>query len=573
MLEELSIKNFAIIDELTISFNMGLTVLTGETGAGKSIIIDAIGLLIGGRGSVEFVRHGKKRAEIEGLFHVTPHHPVRKKLEETGIEVEDEMVVLRRDITNHGKSICRINGKLVTLAILRETGRSLVDIHGQHEHQDLMQTEKHLSMLDRFAGPSLKDTLQDYRKRYETFTKRKNELEKYKENDKEAASRLDFIQFQLREIEQARLTPGEDEELEKESFLLANSEKLFTELTRAYDSLYGERKALDWAGQAMAHGEEAAGIDEELSKITESLQGAYYTLEEVTFALREKVDSLTFDPERLNEVETRLDEIKKLKRKYGQSVTEILEFAAQLEEEMESLTNKDEKIEQLERELESLALDLQTEADTLTDLRKQAADKLTDSVEKELKELHMKKAVMKADVHQISRGISVQIGQKTITFNENGQDKIEFLLSPNAGEPLKPLAKIASGGEISRIMLAMKTILSGFQDVTSLIFDEVDTGVSGRVAQSIGEKIYKVSEGSQVLCITHLPQVAAMADQHLYIEKKEKSDRVITNVVPLEHERKTEEIARMISGVEVTELTKQNARELLQMAEKIKSNS
>ncbi|SDH35683.1 DNA repair protein RecN [Alteribacillus bidgolensis] len=573
MLEELSIKNFAIIEELTVPFGEGLTVLTGETGAGKSIIIDAIGLLIGGRSSVEYVRHGEKRAEIEGLFRINTSHPSRKKLEDAGIEVEEDMVVLRRDITDQGKSVCRINGKLVTLAILRETGQSLVDIHGQHEHQELMQPEKHITMLDRFAGKKLYETLQDYKSRYQTFTKLQSELEKWKENDQETANRLDFIQYQLNEIEAASLVPGEDEELVKERHILSNSEKLFSQLNNTYESLYGEGKALDWAGLAMSHSEDAAAIDSDMEKVNESIHTAYYMLEEAAFSLRNHVDSLLFDPERLNEIEARLEEIKKLKRKYGNSVMEILEFSSKIEEEMEHLTNKDEKIQECQEQLKIAALDLKAEADTLTDLRYQAGKELSDKVKTELKELYMDKAEMEVNVKKLKKGKQYEWENGRTIFNDNGKDKVEFLMATNAGEPLKPLAKVASGGEISRIMLAMKTILSGFQHVTSLIFDEVDTGVSGRVAQAIAQKIYHVSVGSQVLCITHLPQVAAMADNHLFIEKREKENRVITTVKPIDGMKKADEIARMISGVEITELTRKNANELLAMAEKIKTKS
>ncbi|SFP23784.1 DNA repair protein RecN [Salibacterium halotolerans] len=573
MLEEVTIKNFAIIEELTVRFTEGLTVLTGETGAGKSIIIDAIGLLIGGRGSVDYVRHGESRAEIEGLFHLDASHPAREVLEQTGIEMEEDMLILRRDITNKGKSICRINGKLVTLAVLRQVGQSLVDIHGQHEHQDLMQQEKHLSVLDSYAGNKLRSTYKDYLERYRRFSKLKNDWRKWQENDQETANRLDFIRYQFDEIEKAELVPGEDEELEKEKHILANGEKLYTQIGHAYESLYGEGRGLDWAGLAVNHAEEAASIDEDMNPILESLQTTYYTLEEATFSLREKMDAISFDPERLNEIEARLEELKKLKRKYGDTVTDILAFASRLEEEVESLSNKEEKLEEMEKELHETALDLQAEADTLTDLRKQAGEKLVEDVKQQLQDLFMENAAMEVRVTPASSGVSYEWEHGRTVFNENGQDNVEFLMAANAGEPLKPLSKTASGGELSRIMLALKTLLSGYQNVTSIIFDEVDTGVSGRVAQAIAEKIYNVSTGAQVLCISHLPQVAAMADTNLYIEKKEQNDRVTTNIKPLEDSRKTDEIARMISGVEVTELTRDNANELLSMAEKIKTNS
>ncbi|RKD72951.1 DNA replication and repair protein RecN [Sinobaca qinghaiensis] len=570
MLEELSIKNFAIIESLTVPFSEGLTVLTGETGAGKSIIIDAIGLLIGGRGSVEYVRHGEKRAEIEGLFYVSSDHPAKDKLIEAGIELEEGMLVLRRDITDQGKSICRINGKLVTLAILREMGQSLVDIHGQHEHQELMQTEKHLFMLDSYAGSDLREARQDYKERYKTFVSWKKKWSQLKESDQDTANRLDFIKYQLNEIEQAELRPGEDEELEKESYVLANSEKLYRSLHEAYESLYGEGRSLDWAGMAVSNIEDAASIDESLQKLLESVNSAYFALEEATYSLREHADSLAFDPERLNDIEKRLDEIRQLKRKYGSSVDEVLEYAAKIEEEIESLDNKDERLEMYEKKMHQSFLDLSADAQTLTDIRVQAGLALAEEVQRELQSLFMKSAQLKVEMTDLSRGQEYQDKHKSVFFNENGRDKVEFLLSTNSGEPLKPLAKVASGGEISRIMLAMKTILSGFQSVTSLIFDEVDTGVSGRVAQAIAEKIYRVSRGSQVLCISHLPQVAAMADNHLYIEKKENDNRVITTVTPLPEQEKIDEIARMISGVEVTELTKENANEILSMAEKMK---
>ncbi len=361
--------------------------------------------------------------------------------------------------------------------------------------------------------------------------------------------------------------------MEKEKHILANSEKLYSQLGHAYESLYGEGRALDWAGLAMSHAEEAAAVDENVQELKESMDSAYYTLEEATFSLRDHMDSLSFDPDRLNEIEGRLEEIKKLKRKYGNSVTEILEFASELEEEMESLSNKEEKLEELEVQIQETALDLKVEADTLTDLRRQAGEKLAEDVKHELQALFMEKAVMEVRIQPANKGYTYEWDQGVSYFNENGQDQVEFLMATNAGEPLKPLAKVASGGEISRIMLALKTILAGFQHVTSIIFDEVDTGVSGRVAQAIAEKIYHVAKGAQVLCISHLPQVAAMADTNLCIEKKEKEDRVITNIRPLKEQQKTDEIARMISGVEVTELTRDNAQELLTMAEKIKSNA
>ncbi len=555
MLSELSIKNFAIIEKLSISFEKGLTVLTGETGAGKSIIIDAIHLLVGGRGSAEFVRHGEEKAEIEGLFQLDHgQHACYEKALEFGIEIEDGMVVLRREISRSGKSVCRINGKLVTISTLREMGGTLVDIHGQHEHQELMNESSHLSLLDQFGFAEISPSLAEYQTVYHRYEQTLAKLKHLSENEQQMAHRLDLIQFQLDEIQNAHLKLNEDEQLIEERRKLSNFEKIYEAIQSGYSALQGEQKGLDWIGLVMGHLEAAASIDEAYKDIFESVSNSYYVLEDVSRSLRNELDQLEYDPMRLNEIEERLTELNQLKRKYGQTIEEILEYAAKIEEEIETLQNKETHIGKLEKELASLRKDLTLEAKQLTDLRKKWADKLTKLIHKELKELYMAKTVFqiqfRSDLH----------------FTKNGADQVEFYLSTNPGEPLKPLSKIASGGELSRIMLALKSIFSKHQGVTSIIFDEVDTGVSGRVAQAIAEKIYKVSVDSQVLCISHLPQVAAMADTHLFITKEIKGGRTKTSVTKLAEDDKIKEIGRMISGVEITDLTKQHAKELLQLA-------
>ncbi|PSL43205.1 DNA replication and repair protein RecN [Salsuginibacillus halophilus] len=571
MLEEITIKNVAVIEEVTLSFEQGLTVLTGETGAGKSIIIDSLALLAGGRGSVDYVRHGADRAEIEGLFTVEENSPARARAEAAGIEIEENMVVLRREVTHKGKSICRINNKLVTLAVLREVGQGLIDIHGQHEHQELLQSERHLHLLDKFAGDDLKKALADYQSRFQDFKRTQEKLEQLQENDQENAHRLDLIEYQLGEIVQAELSPGEDEQLEKEKHILSHSESLYDALSGAYNSLYGEGRGLDWVSHALGETEAAAAVDDRLGELQESVANAYYALEEATFSLREHSEALAFDPERLHEVESRLNEIDRLKRKYGSTVDEILEYAAKVEEERDLIVNKDENIQAYEAELEQKAADLAAEADTLTDLRRQAALRLSETVEGELGALHMPNASLTVEFSLAERGSSYTFENGRRYFTANGQEKVEFMLSTNAGEPEKPLAKIASGGEISRIMLALKTVLSGFQQKVALIFDEVDTGVSGRVAQAIAAKIQEAANDAQVLCITHLPQVAAMADEHFLIEKSEEDARVYTTVEPMSSTAATEEIARMISGTTVTEASLENARELIAEASAVKS--
>ncbi|WP_147802862.1 DNA repair protein RecN [Alkalicoccus halolimnae] len=570
MLMELSIRNFAIIDELTVSFEEGLTVLTGETGAGKSIIIDAIGLLIGGRGSVDFVRHGSKRAEIEGLFSI--EQPVSEEMkdlfESIGVSMEEEgTIVLKREITMQGKSVCRINGKLTTLGILRQVGQQLVDIHGQHEHQQLLQTEKHGMFLDRFAEEKLKKAKVEYKNLYDRFQKKRQQLKQLSENEQQMAQRLDLIQYQYEEIKQAQLQPNEDNELAEAKRKLNNSEGLYQNVHGAYEALYGDGKGMEWVMTAMNQVEEAAELDPELEKLKESVTNSYYSLEEASFSLRDYYESIEFDPEKLDAIESRLSEINQLKRKYGGSVEEIMEYYASIEEELDTLTNREQRLDQWQRELETTAEDLFVEGAHISSIRKKAAEELKHAIQQQLKDLYMTETLFEVKIQSALK--EELTADKLVTnhpFLRSGIDVIEFEVATNKGEPLKSLAKVASGGEISRMILALKSILAKHEGVTSLIFDEVDSGVSGRVAQAIAAKIHTLAQGSQVLCITHLPQVAAMADIHLFISKKEKSGRTITDVRPLTVNEQTEEVGRMISGIEITDLTREHAKELIDQA-------
>ncbi|WP_066060687.1 DNA repair protein RecN [Neobacillus soli] len=562
MLAELSIKNFAIIEALSITFEKGLTVLTGETGAGKSIIIDAIHLLAGGRGSADFVRHGEEKAEIEGLFQLEDSkHPVFTKALEFGIDIEEGMVILRRDISRTGKSVCRINGKLVTISTLREIGSTIVDIHGQHEHQELMDETRHMSLLDQYGSEEILASHGEYMQVFRRYEQTLQKLKALSENDQQTAHRLDLIQFQLDEILKANLKLNEDEELYEEKRKLSNFERVFEAIQSGYTALHGEQKGLDWLGMVMGHLEDAAALDEAYKEIFEAVSNSFYQLEDAARSLRNDLDGLEYDPIRLNQIEDRLNELNQLKRKYGKTIDEILEYAAKIEEEIETLQNKETHISELEIELTSIKKDLILEAKQLTELRHKWAEKLTSLIHKELKALYMEKTVFE-----------IRVQSDSLHFSKNGVDQVEFYISTNPGEPLKPLSKVASGGELSRIMLALKSIFSKHQGVTSIIFDEVDTGVSGRVAQSIAEKIYKVATGSQVLCISHLPQVAAMADTHLFISKIINGGRTKTFVTPLLFNEKINEIGRMISGAEITDLTKKHAEELLYLAEENKKS-
>lgn len=566
MLTELSIKNFAIINALSISWKEGLTVITGETGAGKSIIIDALGLLVGGRGSSEYVRHGEKKAELEGLFIVEDtEHPVYNKAKELGFEIDqDHMIVLHRTISATGKSICRINGKLTTLAILKEIGQTLLDIHSQYETQSLLHQDKHIQLLDHFVEAENKDFLENYRVMYDKWKQLKQAHDKFSKNEKELVQRLDLLQFQLNEIQEANLQPNEDEELMKERNSLRNYENIFQNLTEAYNALRGEQRAIDWLSHASNYLEIAGEYKEEVKRLHEKYVDHYYLIEELSYEIRNELDQLEYDEGRLELVESRLNEINLLKRKYGNSVEEIMEYSAEIEEELETINNQDEHLHSLAQQMEEVASDLLMEADELDNIRREAAAQLEEAVQTELQDLYLDKAIFKVNVGIMESRNGLEFKGKNIQLNEHGMNQIEFFISTNPGEPPKELQKIASGGEMSRIMLALKNIFAKHQGITSVIFDEVDTGVSGRVAQSMAEKIYNISSGSQVICITHLPQVASMADTHLKIEKILENDRTYTTVKELSFEERIDEIGKMITGAELTEASKLHAKELIE---------
>ncbi|HAC1522868.1 DNA repair protein RecN [Listeria monocytogenes] len=560
MLQEMTIKNFAIIESLSLTFQEGMTVLTGETGAGKSIIIDALGLLVGGRGSADFIRHGEERLELQGLFALAEDNlACRNALIENGIDASDDMVVLERSLFRSGKNSCRINGKLVTTVLLRQIGSKLIDIHSQHEHQELMNEEFHLSLLDRFASDKIKPALTKYQTNFKEYQTIEKEWQNWTKNERELAQRLDMLRFQQQEIENADLQAGEEDRLLEQKNILANFEKLNENLQGAYAAIQGEPGGLEFVGEAMRQMETAASIHTDYKAVSEAISSSYYMLEDSMSQIRQSLDQLEFQPEELNQIESRLNDLNQLKRKYGKTIEDIIQYEQEISSEMEKLTDSESHVGHLETKLATLKTELTKQAATLTDIRKKAAVTLEKQIKQELNQLYMEKAIF-----------SVRFEANKMELTELGQDSVVFYMSTNPGEPLKPLAKIASGGELSRMMLALKTIFSRHQGITSIIFDEVDTGVSGRVGQAIAEKIYAVSVGSQVICISHLPQVAAMANHHYYITKKVQNKRTTTSVTVLKGVEKVEEISRMIAGIEVTELTKQHAKEMIEQAEKVK---
>ena len=562
MLQELTIKDFAIIQDLNLSFNRGMTVLTGETGAGKSIIIDAVGLLAGGRGSSEFIRHGATKCVLEALFSLEENSTTYKLLKDYDIDSEEDSVIIQRGIHRSGKNVCRINGRLVTIATLRLIGESIIDIHGQNEHQELMNPERHLNMLDHFGDQKLIQLKKSYQETYADYKKVKKAYDKWQNGEQALAQRLDMLQYQTNEIEIAELLDGEEEELLEEKNLLANYQKIMSALSISYDTLQGDEvNGIDLIGNAMTEMSSLEEIDEKYKVLSEAISSSYFQLQEAASDILREMDQTAYDEDRLNEIEKRLESIKQLKRKYGDSITEIKAYYEKIAAELNQIMNRENHLTNMTKELSHLSKELIKRGSELSEKRRVVAKKIEQAIHEQLKELYMEKVVFEVQFFKPIQDFASE------NAHESGFDEVEFYIATNMGEPLKPLARVASGGELSRMMLAMKTIFSKSQGITSIIFDEVDTGVSGRVAQAIANKIYMVAVHSQVLCITHLPQVAAMADNHLYISKSVENDRTKTHVNSLVSLEKIEEIARMLAGTEITKLTLEHAKELTVLAE------
>ena len=554
MLQELSIKDFAIIDEIQISFQPKMTVLTGETGAGKSIIIDALGLLAGGRGSTEFIRKGEKKAVIQGLFTLPREANTHNILEEYGIDSEDGQIILQRDLYRGGRNICRINGMMVNLATLRKVGETLIDIHGQNEHQELMKPENHIDLLDEYDKKT-SELRNQYQVVYQNYRKLKLSMEKKEADEKAWAQRLDMLNFQVKEIEEADLKINEEDELVEEKNKLDNFQAIHDALELSYQILSGEKiDVVGNLGNAMNELSDVSDLSENLQEINTKISDAFYSLEDAARDISDELDSMEWNGERLNEIEERLELIHQLKRKYGDTIEDILHYHSRIEKELREMENSEQNSEKQERQLSEALEKVKELAIKLSKQRKKSAKKLEKMIHEQLSALYMDKAVFEVKFLNNSKLYS------------KGIDKVEFYIQTNPGEEMGPLAKIASGGELSRIMLALKTIFSQKMGVTSIIFDEVDTGVSGRVAQAIAEKISQISNNSQVLCITHLPQVAAIADNHYYISKSVNDGRTETSLEELDEKQKIREIARMLSGSEITELTLKHAEELIKMS-------
>lgn len=559
MLQSLSIKQFAIIDTLDIQFSDGLTVLSGETGAGKSIIIDAIGQLIGMRASSEFVRHGEKKAIIEGIFDIDDAKDAIRQLETLGIDINEDFLIVKREIFSSGKSICRINNQTVTLQDLRQVMQSLLDIHGQHETQSLLKQKYHVELLDRYADGEYIEELQQYAQSYEQHQEKIKELEALESADQALLQRLDLMKFQYDELKEAQLKEGEIEQLEIDIKRIQNSENLSLALNAAYVTLTDEHAITDRLYTLSSELQNVNQIlPETFEKLKEEVDQFYYTLEDAKHQIYEEINQTEFDEQYLNELESRMNLLNNLKRKYGKDISDLMIYQEKIADEINKIENYEESTSKLREEIQQLSQQVQEDGEKLTKARRIVARQLRDRIVNEIQYLQMKDA-------------NLEISFKPYeTPQKDGLERIEFLISSNKGEPLKSLNKIASGGELSRIMLALKSIFVRAHGQTAILFDEVDSGVSGQAAQKMAEKMKDIASVIQVICISHLPQVASMSDHHLYISKHEKDDRTTTTVRELTGDARIDEIARMISGATVTELTRQNAKEMIEQNQKHK---
>ncbi|MBF2191244.1 DNA repair protein RecN [Staphylococcus epidermidis] len=552
MLQTLSIKQFAIIDELDINFSDGLTVMSGETGSGKSIIIDAIGQLIGMRASSDYVRHGENKAIIEGIFDIDESKDAINILESLAIDVDEDFLLVKREIFSSGKSICRINNQIVTLQDLRKVMQELLDIHGQHETQSLLKQKYHLQLLDDYADNQYSDLLNQYQLSYNQYKNKRKELEELESADQALLQRLDLMKFQLEELTEASLKEGEVDQLESDIKRIQNSEKLNLALNNAHQVLTDESAIPDRLYELSNYLQTINDIvPEKFVRLKEDINQFYYLLEDAKHEIYDEMANTEFDEQVLNEYESRMNLLNNLKRKYGKDITELIAYQSKLANEIDKIENYEQSTSQLREEIKTLYNEVIDIGKKLSQERRRVARELRDHIVSEIQNLQMKDANLEISFKPLD--------EPTI----EGIEFVEFLISPNRGEPLKSLNKIASGGELSRIMLALKSIFVKSRGQTAILFDEVDSGVSGQAAQKMAEKMRDIAQYIQVICISHLPQVASMSDHHLLISKASNADRTTTQVKELKDENKIDEIARMISGASVTELTRENAKEMI----------
>ena len=548
MLCLLHIENIAVIERADISFDQGFNVLTGETGAGKSIVIDAISAILGERAYRDMIRTGTAKASVRAVFTDVPELPW---FDENGVPYDAETVI-HRDVHLDGKNVCRVNGSLVSVSILRKLGIQLINIHGQHDSASLFDEENHLTFLDDFAANEALRA--DYGEKYAAVASLRREIEKLSMDEGEKLRRMESLRVQIDEISRANLESGEDEALEARRKVLQNAEKLSDAINEGVECLYGSDES-DGAASLMAQAERAlsriARFDDSLSELHERVKDLMYQVQDAAEGLRDSRDSFAYSAEELEQIETRLDTIHRLRRKYGATCDDILGYLEKAKEELDRIEFADDHMERLKKKLRKAEKEAVEKAERLRASRKETAAMLSVRILDELRQLDMPKVQFECVFTEVD-------------LCPTGADAVAFYMSANAGEALKPMSKVASGGELARIMLAMKNVLAEKDSVETLIFDEVDTGVSGRAAQKVAEKLRSVARTKQVLCVTHLPQIAALANTHLLIAKAERDGRTYTSVTPLDIEGRKRELARIIGGANITETTLKSAEEMLQ---------
>ncbi|UQS83453.1 DNA repair protein RecN [Bombilactobacillus thymidiniphilus] len=557
MLQELIIQDFAIIEKIDVNFENGLTALTGETGAGKSIIIDALGLLVGTRGLSEYVRTQSQKAVVQGMFTIDTVNQatISGLCQDLGLDFSDNTLIVKRELHKNGRNVCRINDQLVSVATLRRLGRYLIDLSGQNQSQRLLDPATHLELLDQFGHQQINPLLKTYQTTYATYCSLKKQLTQVQTNARQRAQEIDMLQFQVQEITAAHLQPDEEERLQAQQLQLANFEKINQVLQTIYNELGGnDGNLVERLGQLVKQMQSISEFASVYASLASQLSGAYYDLQDSQDQILQQLDEQDFDSQQLEEVEQRLQLINNLEKKYGATLPEVLAFGQAAQQRLQTLQQQIQDPKVLQQQLESVQKDLAQQAVALTEQRQKVAHQLTALILQQLKSMYMDKTLF--EVHFTPQD-----------YTNMGNQAVEFYLQTNPGEDFKPLAKIASGGELARIMLALKTILAQYQHVETLVFDEIDTGVSGRVAQAIGDQMRQLADQMQVLCITHLPQVAADSQQQYLVQKKVVGQKTQTQVIPLDQKQRVEVIAQMLEGTKVTALTRQHAQELLRLAQ------
>ncbi len=557
MLEELGVRNYALIENLVVRFSRGFNVLTGETGAGKSILIGALGLLIGGRADISAIREGSEETLVTGTVVVAGNREAGEWLREHGIEVDDDAVILRRTVKKSGRGTIYIQSVPVTRAELAEFSALLFDIHGQHDHQSLLSTDNQRKLLDRYA--KIEGEVERFYTEFRLFSNLREEYGRVIANEKDRNRQIDFLRYSIEEIDKAKLYEGEEDDLESERKILSNAEKLYSFVEGAYTSTAeGKNGAMAYVRNLRNFLAQAAEIDDRLNELLKRCEDIYYSLEDISEELRSYRDEIQFDPERLNVVEERLALIRSLEKKYGDTTKDVLKYREEAERELLNLENWEDKKAELEGKIKHLELKLRENSERISEARKKGAELLSRAIEEELKHLGMTNARFKVLVEEKKSTTGKPI------LGPYGRDNVEFLISPNKGEPFKKLKAIASGGELSRVMLAIKTILSVSDHIDTMIFDEVDVGIGGEVAIAVGERLSRLADVKQVLCITHLATIASYADNHIKVEKMEREGRTVTVVKSIDGEERVREIARMLAGDKEEETSLRHARELLE---------